>query len=109
MFQRLLLILSLMLTSAGLASAQEQVLQQVSVTGSRNLRPFSVKDRWEVRWDTKGMISIWIRSPKDGNPVAKAGSQDKAGSGSSFQPNGGEFYLSVTSDGDWTVTVVQLP
>ena len=30
-------------------AADEQIIQQVSANGTRNLRPFTVKDGWEIR------------------------------------------------------------
>lgn len=94
----------------------EQVIQQVSANGTRNLRPVTVRDNWEIRWDAKGQVfNVTVnpldRDPKD--PLASIptsiASQTGSGIGSSYQPKGGTFYLQVTAVGDWTVTVVQLP
>jgi hypothetical protein len=35
------------------AAGDAQVVQQVSANGQRNLRPFTVKDKWEIQWDAK--------------------------------------------------------
>ena len=102
-------ILWLAIATPMLYPAEEQVLQQVSANGSRNLRPFTAKDHWEIRWDNKGsFLSISVRN-SEGRPVSGGGSQQGAGSGESYQPKGGTYYLDVTGTGEWTVTVVQLP
>ena len=44
-----------------------------------------------------------------GNLPNVGASQTGPGTGSSYQPKGGSFYLNVAATGDWTVTVVQLP
>lgn len=86
-----------------------QVIQQVSANGQRNLRPFTVKDKWEIQWNSKGeLLSISIYKP-DGELFSAGAMQQNPGSGSSYQPKGGEYYLHVSGMGDWTVTVVQLP
>ena len=89
-------------------AADEEVILKVSANGKRNLQPFTVKDRWEVRWDAKDRLSIWIHG-MGGDALEHAASQLKAGSGTSFQPKGGQYYLAVNGAGDWTITVVQLP
>lgn len=92
-----------------LGAADEQVLQQVSANGQRNLRPFTAKDKWEIQWDAKGtLLTITIFSA-DGKLSSVAATQDGPGSGSSYQAKGGEYYLQVTGTGEWTITVVQLP
>ena len=89
--------------------AEEQVVQETSGNGTRNLRPFKVRDHWEIRWHAKdGDIAIFITNPNSGVPQQAAG-QDKPGSGSSYQPKGGTYFLRVVATGDWTVTIVQLP
>jgi hypothetical protein len=111
MVMAVVVILSIFLASMAFAAAEE-VIQQVSANGSRNLPPFTVKDGWEVRWDFTGSdsgITIFIHDVSSGNPIEIAASQTKAGSGSSYQAKGGKYYLKVTAVGDWTISVVQLP
>jgi len=91
------------------AAADEGVIQKFSANGQRNLRPFIVKDKWEIQWDSKGsFLSITIYTA-DGRMLDVAATHKGSGSGSSYQPKGGEYYLQVSGTGDWTVTVVQLP
>jgi len=104
----LLILLFVLLGSPGW-SADEQIVQEVSGNGARNLRPFTVKDNWEIRWENKGtMITIAIRYA-DGKMAAMGGNAEKPGRGSSYQPKGGTYFLEVTGTEDWTVQVVQLP
>lgn len=91
------------------ASAEGQVLQEISANGVRNLRPFTVKDKWEIQWESKGtMLTITIYQ-SDGTLGNIAALQNGPGSGASYQPKGGEFYLQLSGTGEWTVRVVQLP
>ncbi len=110
-----LLLLGLAVWIAALASPQEllaadeQIIQQVSANGTRNLRPFTVKNGWEIRWDNKGrVLTISVRH-RDGKLAAIGGAATAPGRGSSYQPRGGTYYLAVDGMGDWTVTVIQLP
>lgn len=101
------LIFSLLLLS-GPAFAEEVILKEAA-NGTRNLRPFTVKDGWELRWDATGdHFSAWIFS-QNGDPVDSLAKQRKPGSGSSYYPKGGTYHLRINAVGDWTVTVVQLP
>lgn len=103
----LLLLASCLLFSS--VSFAEQVIVKESASGSRNMRPFTVQDGWEVRWDSTDRLSIWLNDPK-GNPIAEAGNQPKAGTGQSYQAKGGTYFLSVIGGtSTWTITIVQLP
>ena len=103
-------LLAVYLVMASPASAaDETVVLELAANGQRNTRPFTVRDRWEVRWDLRGeMVTVMIRDP-DGKFVTAGGQQEKPGRGASYQPKGGTYYLDITGMGDWTVTVVQLP
>jgi hypothetical protein len=93
----------------GTAAGDGQVIQQVSANGQRNLRPFTVKDRWEIQWDSKGSLLTITIYKADGKLFDAAAMQQGPGSGSSYQPKGGEYYLQISGTGEWTITVVQLP
>jgi hypothetical protein len=94
--------------SFGLA-ADGNVVQQVSANGQRNLHPFSIKDKWEIQWDSKGSLLNITIFTADGKIFDPGPMQQGPGKGSSFQPKGGDYYLGVSGTGEWTVTVVQLP
>jgi hypothetical protein len=82
----------------------DQVLASWSGTGSKNTRPFSVNGPWEIQWDSDSyfFVSVYDRS---GERVSSGGHSD-SGSGSSFQPLGGHYYLEINGGGTWTVKVV---
>ena len=91
------------------AAGDGQVIQKVSANGQRNLHPFTVKDKWEIQWESKGsLLSITIYKA-DGSVFDPGPMQNGPGSGSSYQPKGGDYYLGIGGTGEWTVTVVQLP
>jgi hypothetical protein len=106
----LAICLSFALSSPAPAVAtDETVVMELAANGQRNTRPFTVRDRWELRWDLQGqMLGIMIRDGA-GKFVATGGQQDKPGQGTSYQPKGGTYYLEIVGMGDWTVRVVQLP
>jgi hypothetical protein len=96
-------------------AAEEQVVFQISGNGARNLRPFTVRDNWEIRWESKsqffGVDYMEVNPPADDLMASlpkPGGTQAGPGSGSSYQPKGGTYYLRINSMGDWTVAVIQL-
>lgn len=90
-------------------AADEPVVFSLAANGSRNTRPFTVKDRWEIRWENKGSLLTVSVHTVEGKSVAGGGMTNAPGSGQSFQPKGGTYYLDVAGTGDWSVSVVQLP
>lgn len=96
-------------TPIALFAETGEVLQQVSANGQRNLRPFPAKDKWEIQCDSKGTLLTITVFSADGKTSSVAATQEGAGSGSSYQPKGGQYFLQVTATGAWTITVVQLP
>ena len=96
--------------------ADEQVVLRESGNGIRNLRPFTVRDKWEVRWQHSGdywMADAIRTDPPEDDFLAKLplpiAAQKGSGPGQSYQHKGGTYCLRVNAVGDWTVTVVQLP
>jgi len=105
------LIVCFLLAAHPMVAAAEdgQVIQQISANGQRNLRHFTVKDKWEIQWDSKGSLLTITIYKADGKMFDSGPMQQGPGRGSSYQPKGGEYYLGVQGTGEWTVTVVQLP
>ncbi len=104
-------VIVLGLVSSVSLAADEQIIQKISGNGTRSTRPFTVADRWEIRWEGNGdSLQIYEHRP-NGEPVsfAPAATQSKPGTGSTYRPKGGDFYLRILANGDWTITVVQLP
>ncbi len=104
-----LLCLSLLWT-APLVTADDsgKIILKESANGSRSLRPFTIQDKWEVRWDSTDVIFIYLRTEK-GEKITTLASSLKAGSGHTFYPKGGMYFLEINSGADWTITVIQLP
>lgn len=94
--------------SSGPAFAEE-VVQQASASGTRNLRPFTVKDGWELRWTAAGPIFTAILHAQNGDPVDTIAVQTKPGPGATYYPTGGTYYLQISGAGDWSISIVQLP
>jgi hypothetical protein len=96
------------------AMSEEATILTLSANGTRNTRPFTVKDHWEIRWTIPdGMLAVTVYRSNPKNdleriPVA-SGSQMKPGPGATYVETGGQYYLNIVSPGDWTITVVQLP
>ena len=109
LFLRLIACFLVLGSPPHVAAGDAQVLQQVSANGQRNLHPFAVKDKWEIQWDSKGTLLGITIYRADGKMLEVAATQNGPGTGSSYQPLGGEYYLQVSGTGEWTVTVVQLP
>ena len=103
-------ILLCLVTSLSVAAEELAVFSQ-SANGTRNTRPFTVADRWELRWDTKGTKLVVYLFTADGEAqgLLPMVTQDKPGASSSYYPKAGSYYLKVIADGDWTISVVQLP
>lgn len=76
---------------AALAAERGQVVQKVLAKGQRNLRPFTVKDNWEILWDSKGPAFSITLHRAEGTMLDVVATQKGRGSGSSHQDKGGEY------------------
>lgn len=104
-----IMVALMLILAAPVWAAEEQVVFSQTANGSRSTRPFTVKDRWEVRWDAKDdRFSVTLFS-STGEILDSLASQRKPGAGSTFYPKGGSYFLKVISGDDWNLTVVQLP
>lgn len=110
MLRSLLCCLALLLlpSFADSADQSEQIILKESANGSRSLQLFKVQNKWEVRWESSADITIWLKDKK-GDPVKRLASTKKGGSGFAFHHTSGTYFLMITAEGDWTVTVIQLP
>jgi len=104
----LVLVSCLCLSPLALFAADQPPILTESASGTRSLKPFTVGDRWELQWDSSEGLIVWLMDAK-GAAVQQLAAQHKPGKGSTFHPTGGSYYLRITSSGDWTVTVMQLP
>ncbi len=89
-------------------AAEEPVVFTQSANGSRALRPFTVKDHWETRWSSTKEITVW-KLDREGEPLERLAHTTIPGTGATYQAKGGTFSLKIVSQGEWTITVVQLP
>lgn len=105
---RLAFLFIVLISAAPSWAAEERVAFTQSANGSRYLRPFIVKDHWEARWNSTKEITIW-KLNQDGQPLERLAHTNTAGDGATYQAKGGAFSLKIISQGDWTITVVQLP
>jgi len=76
------------------AVAEDNIVQEFSGTGSTTTGLFKVRDRWEVRWNARQVVSVAVMSA-DGTIVAGAAGVLR---GSLFVPLGGQYYFKI-SDG----------
>jgi hypothetical protein len=93
----------------GVCPAQEKVVQTFDGASGLTTPRFQVQDKWEIRWDSPGVIAITVLA-SDGSVAAGASGTVR---GSLYQPRGGSFSLQVNpgSNGGvtpWHVTVVNL-
>jgi hypothetical protein len=88
------------------------VVEEASGSGNKVIGPFRVQNAWELHWDFKGpLLQIFVNqtdAPLPNLPVDDA-KQDGPGQGYERQEKSGTFYLKVVAQGEWTITVVQLP
>lgn len=109
MLIRLLVVFVLMLWPFPLASAGDQpVILKESASGTRSLKPFAAKDRWELQWQSTEGLTVTLYTDK-GEAVDVLATQNKGGAGTTFYPTGGAYFIKITARGDWTISIVQLP
>jgi len=81
--------------------------------GMTNLRtrPFHSQGAWELQWSVSaGYFSAWLHSlPSDGKQGDLLANQTDASSSSSFQPNGGDFFIEFEAESQWAARAVALP
>ncbi|MCA9470447.1 MAG: hypothetical protein MRJ96_14720 [Nitrospirales bacterium] len=92
---------------------------------STTTQMFTLKDGWEVRWETDspsfqlsayGVADLYegnlsqteqvLRSFEMYEPIILANSADS--SGTAFHPLGGTFYLKIIASGPWTIHLKQV-
>lgn len=90
------------------AHAQDQVVQRYQGTGLQNLRPFTVEDNWEVRWNARGdLFSLYLHDA-EGNMLDVSANQMGSGSGATFVPQAGTYYFQVNALGAWDLEIAQV-
>jgi len=94
---------------AGTGLAQEKVVQTFNGTAAETTAPFTVQDKWEVRWQSAALLTVVVLA-SDGSVVA--GGSAKADDGSLYLPKGGTFSLRIVRYEQklmpWNVSVVEV-
>lgn len=99
------LLLALIVSDAAQA---DQILQSFDGRDAHTTRPFTVEGPWEIQWDASGDIFQIFLFSANGDMLGLPANQTGAGSGSAYQPRGGQFYLQINAVGAWSVTVVSV-
>jgi S1-C subfamily serine protease len=89
--------------------AQDKVVQTFDGTTAITTPAFQAQDRWEVRYDSPGILSITVLAA-DGSVAAGASGTVK---GSLYLPKGGSYTLQVSpgsngGNSPWHITIVQV-
>ena len=83
------------------------VVAEFSGKGMNTTRPFTVDGSWEVQWSSDDFIQIFLEKAEGGLGDLVA-NEAETGSGSSYQPRGGSYYLKVNALGNWRIKVVAM-
>lgn len=84
------------------------LIKMFTGTGLMTTRPFTAPDKWEIQWTAQGGSFAIFLYDAEGKILAVAANQTGPGSGSSYQPKGGEYVLQISPMGPWTVKVVKV-
>jgi len=82
----------------------------INLTGSgkKSTRPFKVEGPWELNWDAQGGYFAVVIYKANGSRVKLAAYRRGPGKGSSYQPQGGHYYLDIKASGNWQVKVIEV-
>ncbi len=102
-------VLTLMASATVLA--EEIAILQLTGNGTRNTSPFTVQDKWEVRWDarTEHLAIYLYKATGEAQGMLPIATQDGPGTGATYRPDGGSYYLKIMARGDWAISIVQMP
>lgn len=94
---------------AATAALADQVIAEFTGSGTLNTRPFVVDGPWELQYEASAGLIVFIRPDStDGRRLAGTVTSPAGGTGASYQPAPGRYYLEVTGFGDWKITIVAL-
>lgn len=97
-------------SASGVQSTENEpgLIKIFSGSGVMTTRPFTAPPKWEMQWKSEGgVFGIYLKDG-EGNMLAVPASQSGPGSGSAYQPAGGEFILQIIATDPWTVKVVKV-
>jgi hypothetical protein len=82
------------------------VVASFTGSGGKNTRPFTTPGPWEVQWDAQGDIFQLYLYYEDGTLEGVPANQSGPGTGSSYHPKKGTYYLQVNALGAWSIKIV---
>lgn len=80
----------------------------LSGSGAQNTRPFTRSGPWEIQWRAEGDLFQLFLHDENGSLEGVPSNQMGAGTGSSYQPRGGTYYLQVNALGNWEMDIVDV-
>lgn len=86
----------------------DKVIAQYSGNGIKSTRPFSVDGSWEVQWEASGQVFQIYLYTQSGRMAGVLANQQGAGTGSSYQPKSGKYYLKINAMGNWNVKIINV-
>ena len=95
-------------SSTRIALAEDVLVAEYSGKGYQVMRPFTVQGPWEVQWTSDGgAFAVYVADESDstGDLIAN---QSGGGSGSSYRPEGGSYYLKIEGSGQWQIKIVAI-
>ena len=73
--------------------------------GAMQTEPFSVREGWQIHWDSQSdSFELAIGGDQDLGTVVDV---EESARGVTTPVVGGTFYLEVSAEGDWSITVIQ--
>lgn len=94
-------------SSNAMSQDKSKVIAKFQGSGIVNTKPFAVNGGWTIQWNARGdVFQIYVYT-KDGQLVDVAANQMGSGKGSSYQPQGGTYYLKVNAMGNWEIAITQ--
>ena len=91
-------------TRKGSPTAERDVVAESNGDGDQETKSFTVKEGWEIRWETTGAsLQVAITGDRDFGTVVN---QVGAGGGATYPVGSGTFRLVIKARGPWTIKVV---
>jgi hypothetical protein len=93
------------LLGPGQRSAPGSTVAEFEGSGALTTESFTVSEGWQIHWDSNSdSFSMAIRGDRDFGSVVEL---DEPTSGITAPNGDGTFFLEISGDGDWSVTVIQ--
>jgi hypothetical protein len=112
------LCISQALAAEASTDSADVVIAEWSGSGAGSTRPFHPEGPWEFQWSSPsgGIFGAWLYDVNHTGPEASdylsilamtgGNGKQRPEKGSSYQPKGGDYYVSFVASGDWTARVV---